>query len=169
MLRHTGAGVTSQVCTTVEPTRSCFDPAPVQGAVQYGVVATFGPWSGQESPLTPFTLDLPPPATSLTSNPVPNAAGWNRSAVTITLTATDASPVASITYRIGGGSPVTVAGSSTSFGVSAQGQTTITYAATDTFGNVETTKSYTVRIDTTAPRPRRSPRSATTPGPPVTG
>lgn len=151
LLRHTGAGVTSQVCTTVEPTRSCFDPAPVQGAVQYGVVATFGPWSGQESPLTPFTLDVAAPATSVTSNPVPNAAGWNRSAVTITLTATDASPVASITYRVGGGSPVTVAGSSTSFGVSTQGQTTISYTATDAYGNVETTRSYTVRIDTTAP------------------
>ena len=87
----------------------------------------------------------------MTSNPVPNAAGWNKSAVTITLTATDASPVANITYRIGAGSPVTVAGSSTSFAVSAQGQTTITYSATDTFGNVETTKSYTVKIDTTAP------------------
>ena len=151
LLRHTGAGGTSQVCTTVEPTRSCFDPAPVQGAVQYGLVATFGPWSGQESPLTPFTLDVAAPATSVTSNPVPNAAGWNRSAVTITLTATDASPVASITYRVGGGSAVTVAGSSTSFGVSTQGQTTISYGATDTYGNVESTRSYTVRIDTTAP------------------
>ena len=151
VLRHVGAGAPTQVCTTVEPTRSCFDPAPIQGAVQYGVVATYGSWSGQESPLSPFTLDVAAPATSVTSNPVPNAAGWNKSAVTITLTATDASPVANITYRIGAGSPVTIAGSSTSFAVSTQGQTTISYSATDTFGNVETTKSYTVKIDTTAP------------------
>jgi Bacterial Ig-like domain len=151
VLRHTGAGVTSQVCTTVAPTRSCFDPAPVQGAVQYGVVATFGSWTGQESPLTAFTLDVAPPVTSVTSNPTPNGAGWNKTAVTITLTANDASPVANITYQIGAGSPVTVVGSSTSFGVSGQGQTTISYYATDTYGNVETTKSYTVKIDTTAP------------------
>ena len=150
VLRHTGAGVT-QICTTVEPTRTCTDSAPVQGAVQYGVVARFRSWTGQESPLTPFSLDVLPPSTSLSSNPVPNGAGWNKSAVTITLTASDVSAVASITYRIGAGSPVTVAGSSTSFGVSAQGQTTITYYATDTFGNVESTKSYTVKIDTTAP------------------
>ena len=151
VLRHTGLGVTTQICTTVEPTRTCTDSTPVQGAVQYGVVATFQSWAGQESPLTPFSLDALPPLTTVTSNPVPNGAGWNKSAVTITLTATDAAPVASLTYRIGAGSPVTVAGSSTSFGVSTQGQTTITYYATDTYGNVESTKSYTVRIDTTAP------------------
>jgi hypothetical protein len=150
VLRHTGA-VTSQVCTTVEPTRSCFDPAPVSGPVQYGVVATFGSWTGQESPLTAFTLDVAPPATSVTSNPAPNGAGWNKTAVTITLTATDASPVANITYQIGSGSPVTVTGSSTSFGVSAVGSTAISYYATDTYGNVETTKFYTVKIDTAAP------------------
>ena len=150
VLRHTGVGVT-QICTTVEPTRTCTDSAPVPGAVQYGVVARFRSWTGQESPLTPFSLDVLPPSTSLSSNPVPNGAGWNKSAVTLTLTANDASPVANITYRVGAGSPVTAAGSSTSFGVSAQGQSTITYYATDTFGNVEATKSYTVKIDTTAP------------------
>jgi hypothetical protein len=150
VLRHSGTGVT-QVCTTTEPTRTCTDSAPVQGAVQYGVVATYRSWTGQESPLTAFTLDVAPPVTSVSSNPAPNAAGWNRSAVTISLTAADASAVSSITYRIGAGSPVTVSGSSTSFPVSAQGQTTITYSATDTFGNVESNKTYTVRIDTTAP------------------
>ena len=151
VLRHVGTGAPTQVCTTVGPTRSCFDPAPVTGVAQYGVVATYGSWSGQESPLTAFSADLLPPATSLASNPVPNAAGWNKSAVTITLTSTDPSPVAGITYRIGAGAPVSVAGSSTSFNVSTQGQTTISYSAADTFGNVETTKSYTVKIDTTAP------------------
>ena len=151
VLRHSGLGVITPICTTVEPTRSCTDAAPVQGSVQYGVVARFRSWTGQESPLTPFTLDASPPVTTVASNPAPNGAGWNNSAVTITLTATDASAVANITYRIGAGSPVTVAGSSTSFAVSAQGQTTITYYATDTFGNVEATKSYTVKIDTTAP------------------
>jgi hypothetical protein len=150
VLRHYGA-TTTQVCSTVAPTLTCADPAPVQGAVQYGVVATYRSWTGQESPLTPFSLDLAPPTTTVTSNPAPNAAGWNQSAVTLTLTATDASGVSNITYRIGAGSPVTVAGSSTSFGVSTQGQTTITYYATDVFGNVQSTRSYTVKIDTTAP------------------
>ena len=124
VLRHTGAGVT-QICTTVEPTRSCTDSAPVPGPVQYGVVARFRSWTGQESPLTSFTLDATAPVTTLGSNPAPNGAGWNKSAVTITLTATDAaSAVASITYQIGAGSPVTVTGASTSFGVSARGRPT---------------------------------------------
>ena len=150
VLRHVGATVT-QICTTPAPTRTCVDSAPVQGS-QYGVVARYRSWAGPESPTTVLTLDQVPPATTLSSNPAPNAAGWTRSAVTITLTATDAaSSVASITYRVGAGSPVTVTGSSTSFGVSAQGSTAISYYATDTFGNVETTRSYTVRIDTAAP------------------
>jgi hypothetical protein len=150
VVRHAGA-TTTQVCTTVAPTRTCTDSAPVQGAVQYGVVAKYQSWTGQESPLAPFGLDVAPPVTTLSSNPTPNGAGWNASAVTLTLTAADASSVASVTYKIGSGSPVTVAGSSASFGVSAQGSTAITYYATDAFGNVEATKSYTVKIDTTAP------------------
>jgi large repetitive protein len=150
VVRHAGAA-TTQVCTTVAPARTCTDSAPVPGAVQYGVIAKYQSWSGQESPLTSFSLDVAPPVTTLSSNPAPNGAGWNKSAVTLTLTATDASAVANITYRIGAGSPVTVAGSSTSFPVSAQGSTAITYSATDTYGNVESTKSYTVKLDTTAP------------------
>jgi large repetitive protein len=59
--------------------------------------------------------------------------------------------VSGITYRVGAGSPVTVTGSSTSFGVAAQGSTVISYSATDAYGNVEATRSYTVKIDTTAP------------------
>jgi antitoxin (DNA-binding transcriptional repressor) of toxin-antitoxin stability system len=150
LVRHAGA-TTTQVCTTVAPTLTCTDSSPVQGNVQYGVVARFQSWTGQESPLTPFTLDVLPPVTTLASNPAPNAAGWNKGAVTLTLAATDAAPVASLTYRIGASSPVTADGSSTSSGVSTQGSTAITYYATDTYGNVESTRSYTVKIDTTAP------------------
>lgn len=150
VVRHAGA-TTTQVCTTVAPTRTCVDPAPVQGAVQYGVIANYQSWTGQESPLTPFSLDVAPPVTTLSSNPAPNGAGWNRTSVTITLTAADSAGVASITYQVGAGSPVTVTGSSTSFAVSAQGSTAINYSATDAFGNVETTRSYTVKIDTSAP------------------
>ena len=151
VLRHSGLGVVTPICTTVEPNRSCTDSVPLQSAVQYGLVARYQSWTGQESPLTPFSLDVAPPVTTLSSNPAPNGGGWNKTAVTITLTAADSAGVASITYRIGAGSPVTVAGSSTSFGVSAQGSTTITYSATDTYGNVEATKSSTVKIDTAAP------------------
>ena len=150
VVRHAGA-TTSQVCTTVTPTRTCTDSAPLQGAVQYGVVAKYQSWTGQESPLTPFSLDVAPPLTTLSSNPAPNGAGWNKTGVTITLTAADSAGVASITYRVGAGLPVTVTGSSTSFAVSAQGSTAISYYATDAYGNVETTRSYTVKIDTTAP------------------
>ncbi|MEP6665982.1 MAG: Ig-like domain-containing protein, partial [Nocardioidaceae bacterium] len=108
--------------------------------------------NGESAKTYTVKLDSSAPATTLASSPVPNGAGWNSSAPTLTLTATDAgSGVASITYKIGAAAPVTVVGASTSFAVSAQGSTTVTYAATDAAGNVETTKTYTVKLDTLAP------------------
>ena len=92
------------------------------------------------------------PTTTLTSNPVANANGYNLTSPTITLTAADAeTSVASITYKVGSAAAVTVNQSSVSFTVSSLGNTTITYSATDAAGNTESTKTYTVRRDGTAP------------------
>lgn len=148
-----GAGDVTEVCTTAAPIRTCTDDAPVRATASYSVVARFLLWEGEQSPPTSFTPDLVPPVTTLTSTPAPNGAGWNNTApVGISLTATDDdSGVASITYRIGTGAWVTVAGSTATFTVAAEGQTTISYYATDVAGSVESTRSYTVRIDTVAP------------------
>src|SRR5205823_3130847 len=82
-------------------------------------------------------------------------AGWSGSAVTVTLTATDASSgVATTEYKIDGAATYTT-GASVSIPAPAHhtndGAHTITYRSTDTATNTETAKTATVRIDTTAP------------------
>ncbi|MGI8887869.1 MAG: OmpL47-type beta-barrel domain-containing protein [Nocardioidaceae bacterium] len=79
--------------------------------------------------------------------------GWIRAAnTTVTLNATDmGSGVASITYRVGAGAPATISAATTSFAVTAQGTTTISYFAKDKSGNVETTKTVTVKLDNVGP------------------
>jgi hypothetical protein len=101
--------------------------------------------------------DTIPPTTSVSLSPPPNAAGWNKTAVTVMLTAVDepaGSGVSAITYAATGAQPIartTVAGASASFSISAEGQTTVTFFATDNAGNKEVAKSIVVRIDTTPP------------------
>jgi VCBS repeat-containing protein len=94
------------------------------------------------------------PTTNATRSVEPNAAGWNNEDVTVTLTATDnegGSGVKEITYSINGGQPTTVQGSSVQVPVSAEGETTIAFYATDNEGNIEQQRTTTVKIDKTAP------------------
>lgn len=115
--------------------------------------------------------DTIPPTTTATASPGPNAAGWNNTDVTVTLTATDnpdGSGVQTITYTLAGaqtGSGL-AAGSSTSFTISAEGATTVTYHATDNAGNVEADKTLVIKIDKTPPT---LVFGATTPAPNAAG
>src|SRR5262245_57804500 len=152
VVRRTVGATTTTICTVAEPTRSCTDTTPAPGLASYVVRSTVNNWTGPSSDATSITFDSNAPTTTLTSNPAPNANGYNVSAPTITLSATDAeTSVASITYQIGAAAPVTVNAVTTSFTVSSLGNTTITYFATDAAGNVETAKTYTVKRDGTAP------------------
>src|SRR5207302_1483850 len=102
------------------------------------------------------TADTIPPTTVATATPAANGAGWNNANVTVTLVATDnvgGSGVQSITYvltgaQTGGGS---VAASTTSILITAEGTTAITFHAQDNAGNGETDKTVTVHLDKTAP------------------
>jgi hypothetical protein len=78
--------------------------------------------------------------------------GWTRQSVTVTLSATDTggSGVKQIDYTVGGVHK-TVAGATAAIPVSAEGATTIAFAATDDAGNAEAQKTVVVRIDKTAP------------------
>ncbi len=88
---------------------------------------------------------------------VPNIQGWNDSDVTVGLEAADnegGSGVKEITYSATGAQSVsetTTAGTSVSVLLTTEGETTITYFATDEAGNSETAQMLVIRIDKTAP------------------
>ncbi len=82
---------------------------------------------------------------------------WQKSAVTVTINATDnvgGSGIESITYSASGAqviSPVTVSGGTAQVPVTTDGVTTLTYFATDKSGNTGLVKTITVKVDQTAP------------------
>jgi hypothetical protein len=114
------------------------------------------------TPLTPGTI--------ATLVPLPNGAGWNNSDVTVTLAAVDnsGSGIKEITYSATGAQPIgttTAAGATTTFLISKEGETTISYFATDNSGTNEAPQNITVRIDKTQP----SISGASSPAPNILG
>ena len=100
--------------------------------------------------------DLSASTTVAAANPPANANGWNNADVTVTLTATDnvnGSGVKQIAFATTGAQVGTgiVSGGSASLIISAEGQTTVTYYATDNAGNVETARTLVVQLDKTPP------------------
>ncbi|MCR9296815.1 MAG: PKD domain-containing protein, partial [bacterium] len=98
------------------------------------------------------------PVTSVTRTPA-NAAGWNNSDVSLTLSAVDepsGSGVSQIVYAINGGMPVTELGDSVSLSFVDEGIYTVTFYTVDATLNAEATRSLQVRIDKTEPIPTYS-------------
>jgi hypothetical protein len=124
--------------------------------------------------------DTTAPITTRSLSPQPNAAGWNKEDVTVTLNATDDdSGVKEISYSINGSQPTTVQQSSVQVPVTSEGETTISYHSTDNANNVEPQHTFSVKIDKSAPsapvisspspylaRPRPIPRSRSSRPPP---
>ena len=104
---------------------------------------------------TASRTDDTPPLTTATPSPAPNAVGWNRVPVTVTLRAVDdGSGVASIGYSATGAQsirPTSVAADLATVTVRQEGVTTLTYAARDRAGNQEPGRTQVVRLDGTAP------------------
>ena len=100
-------------------------------------------------------IDKTVPVTVANGTPAANAAGWNASNVTVTLNSTDTggSGLQGIRYWTNGnlGTAVLAPASSATVVLTAEGATTLNYAAVDTAGNVESIKSLTFIIDKTAP------------------
>jgi hypothetical protein len=100
--------------------------------------------------------DTVAPTTTASLSPAANANGWNNTAVTVDLAATDdagGSGVKEISTTLSGaqtGSALT-AGSMTSSSITAEGITTLTFFARDNAGNQETAKTVMIRIDQTVP------------------
>jgi hypothetical protein len=94
------------------------------------------------SPAVKIDRTAPTTAISGTSN------NWVNGTVNVTLTPSDnLAGVASTTYSVNGAAAKT----GTSFSLPDEGTHTVTYSSTDKAGNVEATKTATVKIDKTAP------------------
>lgn len=119
------------------------------------------------------------PVTTATVDPLPNANGWSQSAVVnVSLDATDLASglndtptgwVDEIRYSLAGAqtsAETKVPGHAATFGVAAQGVTTVRYFATDAAGNEETARTLDVKIDGTAPVLSGMPSDGCTLGPP---
>jgi hypothetical protein len=97
-----------------------------------------------------YVYDVGAPVTAAAVSPAPNAAGWNRTAVTLALSATDAySGVAWTRYRLAGTSDWS--SYTGPFQVSRPGASVYEVRSSDVVGNTEATRTATVRIDGTRP------------------
>ena len=122
--------------------------------------------------------DAVDPVTTASSDPPPNANGWNQAAVSVSLEATDLASglndtpdgwVDLLRYSLAGaqtGAETIVPGHSASFGVATQGVTTVSYFATDAAGNEETARTLDVKIDGAPPVLSGLPPEGCTLGPP---
>lgn len=108
--------------------------------------------------MTVEVLDVVAPTSAYTLSSQPSEFGWHADAVTVSLTAADntgGSGVASVSYSAWGAKSIpstAIVGSTTSFTITANGITTVTYEARDHAGNIEAAGTLVIRIDQAAPR-----------------
>jgi DNA-binding beta-propeller fold protein YncE len=103
-----------------------------------------------------FTFsDKTRPMAQATVSPEPNAAGWEKSDTTVTISARDeegGSGVKQIRYRVGSGGWTTIEGARASVDVSHEGETQLEFAARDNAGNTSAAQTVDVKLDKTAPQ-----------------
>jgi hypothetical protein len=112
------AAVSSGGCSGDKPygTTACTDTPPGNGSYAYRVVASYATWTATSAAAGPVAYsDTSAPTVEAQVSPAPNAAGWNRTAVTVALDAEDAggSGVAQIEYTSDGSDPTSSATAST--------------------------------------------------------
>ena len=96
--------------------------------------------------------DTTPPSSAIKCNGNDCATGYYRSAVSVTLSATDAgSGVASIRYTTDGSTPSATTGTSYSGSFSVASTATVRYRAFDNAGNAESVNTALIQIDSVAP------------------
>jgi hypothetical protein len=155
-----GTVAASSVNVTSPESLTAVAPAQAAGTVDVTVTTPAGTSQTSGSDQFTYVPDTTAPTTTATPNPAPLAGndGWTNGPVTVGLSADDGtcgSGVKEISYSASGAQTIpltTVTGSSTSFAISNEGVTTVTFYATDNAGNVESAKTLTVKIDNTAPR-----------------
>jgi len=106
-------------------------------------------------------IDTAAPVTQASVSGTAGTNGWHRSAVQVSLSATDTvSGVQNSFYRIDGGATQTYA---VPFGLSAAGQHTVEYWSIDNLNHTEATHTLLVKIDSAAPVVTASANPATAP------
>ena len=150
--------------------KGCYDVAPADGFCDSDYNSTVGKIFGGQDHLplvNPFILpspseDITPPVTAISLSRTAGTNGWYVSDVLVTLTATDdSSGVKSTEYSF----DETTWTNYAPFTVSTEGTTTVDYRSKDNAGNVEATKSESLKIDKTKP----SIVGSKTPGPNANG
>ncbi|HEC75928.1 MAG TPA: hypothetical protein ENI33_01560 [Thermoplasmatales archaeon] len=126
----------------------------IVGEYNFTIYAVDNLGNGRKSSVHHFTIQggNSPPTTTYSLNPSsPNGKnGWYITSVEVTFTATDpdGDAIAYTKYRIDGGAWITYTGS---FFIDQDGEHTIEFYSEDDKGNVETTKNFDIKIDTSAP------------------
>jgi 6-phosphogluconolactonase (cycloisomerase 2 family) len=107
---------------------------------------------------TQVVPDTTPPVSIAAVSSEPNVNGWNNSNVVVTINSTDnelvGTGIKQVSYSATGAQTIAstvVNGASTSFTITAEGITTITFFGTDNAGNTETARTITINIDKTPP------------------
>jgi pectin methylesterase-like acyl-CoA thioesterase len=99
------------------------------------------------------SADTVAPVTSATLSQEPNAAGWHKSDVTLTLAAADndgGSGLREMNYSVNGVF-AHINGTTATIPVTSEGTTTVIFYAKDQAGNTEAAQTVTVKLDKTAP------------------
>lgn len=118
------------------------------GDAQQPMVTTIIEMTPEDMKLV-LPADTTPPTTTAIVTPTPNAAGWNRTDVAVTLNATDdISGVARTEYNLDGAGPTVVTGPIT---ITTEGIHTLQFHSIDRSQNVETMKWIVISIDKTPP------------------
>jgi len=96
--------------------------------------------------------DTEPPVSTATTDPAPNARGWNRGPVRVELAAADrCSDIVQILHAVDGGAEISDAGAAASFVVATDGVHTVSRRTVDAAGNAETVSRFALRIDSVPP------------------
>ena len=149
-----GSGIAT--CAGTVAPGAAIDTA-TRGAKTFTVTATDAAGNATSKVVAYTVSDATAPIASHALSPAPGATGWNTTDVTVGLSAVDdigGSGVKQIDHQATGAQPsgtVTTLGNSASVVVHSDGQTTITYTATDSSGNTSATRTVTVKRDARAP------------------
>src|SRR5258708_4397571 len=129
----------------------------VTGTTTSPVIATGLAPNGMAFESPGIAPDPSPPVTSIGLSPAPNTAGWNRTNVTLSLSATDPdgiADVAAVHYSPAGAQTIaatTVPGSPASVPATAEADTQVAHFAVDKAGNTEPAHTQVVRMEMTLP------------------